>query len=158
MSILLPLAVNSKSERIVDLLPLLQGFRLGRPFGILPKKKMKCPKGPRPNLLNVLRFYDQIGRCLSVLLSDCSGTSFLWYYIGKDAIPKVADDAIKSSFSWLVAMTIRCLLKLPVSSFAIVNFEQSSTSMPVKKKHLKLSFIFSSFAKENDVRTFFKMS
>jgi hypothetical protein len=72
----------------------LQGFRLGRPFGILPKKKLKCPKGQRPNLPNVLRFYDQIGHRLSVFLSNCSGTSFLWYYIGKDAIPKIA---IKSS-------------------------------------------------------------
>jgi hypothetical protein len=54
----------------------IQGFRLGRPFGILPKKK-KCPKEPRPNLPNVLRFYDQIGCRLSVFLSNCSGTPFL---------------------------------------------------------------------------------
>jgi hypothetical protein len=59
---------------------LVQGFRLGRPFGILPKKKMKSPKEPRPNLPNVLRFYDQIGRRLSVFLSNCSGTPFIWYY------------------------------------------------------------------------------
>jgi hypothetical protein len=52
----------------------LQGFRLGRPFSILLKKKLNCPKEPRPNLPNVLRFYDQIGRCLSVFLSYCSGT------------------------------------------------------------------------------------
>jgi hypothetical protein len=31
-------------------------------------------------------------------------------------------------------MTIRCLPKLPVSSFAIVYFERSSTSMLAKKK------------------------
>jgi hypothetical protein len=35
---------------------------------------LECPKEPRPNLPNVLRFYDQIGRRLSVFLSNCSGT------------------------------------------------------------------------------------
>jgi hypothetical protein len=50
-----------------------QGFCLGRPFGILPKK-IEMSKEPRPNLPNVLRFDDQIGRRLSVFLSNCSGT------------------------------------------------------------------------------------
>jgi hypothetical protein len=73
------------------------GFSFGSALRYFAEKKLKCPKGPCPNLPNVLRFYDQIGHRVSVFLSDCSGTSFLWYYIGKDAIPKVADDAIKSS-------------------------------------------------------------
>jgi hypothetical protein len=75
----------------------LSGVSFGSALWHFAEKKLKCPKGPRPNLPNVLSFYDQIGHRLSVFLSDCSGTSFLWYYIGKDAIPKVADDAIKSS-------------------------------------------------------------
>jgi hypothetical protein len=41
------------------------------------RKKKKCPKEPHPNLANVLRFYDQIGRRLSVFLSNCLGTPFL---------------------------------------------------------------------------------
>jgi hypothetical protein len=33
------------------------------------RNNFKCPKEPRPNLPNVLRFYDQIGHRLSVFLS-----------------------------------------------------------------------------------------
>jgi hypothetical protein len=50
------------------------GFLFGSALRHFAEKKLKCPKEPRPNLPNVLRFYDQIGRRLSVFLSNCSGT------------------------------------------------------------------------------------
>jgi hypothetical protein len=44
------------------------------PWAFCQKIKIKCPKEPHPNLPNLLRFYDQIGRRLFVFLSNCSGT------------------------------------------------------------------------------------
>jgi hypothetical protein len=93
-------AVTESNKMLVVTKGTRPGFSFGSALRHFAEKKLKCPKEPRPNLPNVLRFYDQIGRRLSVFLTaqvHYNDYTVFWVATFSGCSPSLCEHVKKSS-------------------------------------------------------------